>query len=663
MIYYRVVLRDFAVTKMKFVKLTIKLLLVCTFLAAANFELSAKDGWLRIQSKNFQLVGDAAEKDMERVATRLEQFRFVFTRLFPKMKFNSPIPTRVVVFKDKKTFETFKPIEWAAGYFQSGKDINYIVLTAEGSDAEMLPTIFHEYTHFLINNSLGRANIPPWFNEGIAEYYERFLIEDDRKVTLGAVNPASLRLLQRSRFIPLESLFEVDYYSLHKQTKQGAQLFYAQSWVLIHYLLQANGGARRPQFDKFVDLLMQENRPKAAFQTAFETDYAALETELKKYVAQKNFAETIVPFKEKLIFDNRMQTFALSEAEAKAVQGDLLYRIERLDEAEKVLHEALSLDAKSSAANTALGLVKLRRKKYTEARNFLEKAIESDAQNYFAFFSYAFAISREGTTDYGFASDYSLADAEKMRENLRRAISLNPNFAESYNLFAFINVVRNEELDEAVEYIKKALDIAPGNQWYGVRLAELYMRKEDFSAARDLTGRIIQTASDDQLKVYAENTLRTVNSLEAQLANIKMERKREESDIVTDVPLSDEEIARRREKAILESLNATLRTPKRDEKRLIGYVTKIDCQPNQIIFSVKADDQIFELKGDSFDTLTLISFESKLVDSEFGCGVMKKENLAVITFRPSANVKSKITGEIISVEFVPKNFKFPSEIK
>jgi tetratricopeptide (TPR) repeat protein len=648
---------------MKFAGLALKILFFSTLLAAFSLPAAAKDDWLRVQTTNFQLVGSADEKDLRRVATKLEQFRLVFTQLFPNMNFNSPLPTRVVVFRDKKTFDAFKPIEWAAGYFQPGDDINYIVLTAEGSDAENFPTVFHEYTHFLIDNSLGRSNIPPWFNEGIAEYYERFAIEDDRKVTLGAVNDAHLRLLQRSQLIPLENFFAVDYYSLHKQTKQGAQLFYAESWALLHYLLQGNGGARRPQFDKFVDLLIGGARPKEAFQNAFQMDYAAMEAELKKYVAQKNFSETVVPFKEKLVFDSQTQSFPLSEADAKAFQGDLLFHTHRLDEAEKMLSEALALNANSSLANTSLGLVKLQQKKFSEAKKLLEKGIRADTENYLAFFSYAYAMSRENLTDFGFSPGYSAADAEKMRETLRHAISLNPNYGESYNLYAFVNIVRNEELAESIELIKKALKIAPGNQWYGLRLAELYMRTENFAAARPIAQKIVQTASDDRLKVYAENTLRTINSLEAQLEDIKNHKKHEDDEAVSETPLSDEEIARRREKAILESLNATLRRPRANEKRLLGYVTKIECQPAQIIFSVKSGEQSFELRSASLETLTLVSFAAGIVNSEFGCGVVKKENLSVITFRPSADADAKIAGEIVAVEFVPQTFRFLSENK
>jgi hypothetical protein len=42
---------------------------------------------------------------------------------------------------------------------------------------------------------------------------------------------------------------------------------------------------------------------------------------------------------------------------------------------------------------------------------------------------------------------------------------------------------------------------------------------------------------------------------------------------------------------------------------------------------------------------------------------MKNENLSVITFRPRAEERSKVAGEIVSVEFVPKNFRFLGEKK
>ncbi|NNE99596.1 MAG: hypothetical protein HKN25_11305, partial [Pyrinomonadaceae bacterium] len=72
------------------------LVLVLTLQSTA----SAKDKWVKVKSKNFTLIGNAGEKRVREVATKLEQFRHTFTRLFPNMSYKSPIPTSVVVFKN-----------------------------------------------------------------------------------------------------------------------------------------------------------------------------------------------------------------------------------------------------------------------------------------------------------------------------------------------------------------------------------------------------------------------------------------------------------------------------------------------------------------------------------------------------------------------------------
>src|SRR5215211_7741710 len=97
---------------------------------------AAKETWTSVRSQNFSLVGNASEKEIRQVATRLEQFRDAFTRIFPQVKFNSPVPTTVVVFKSDSTYKPFKPVAdgkavSVAGYFQAGEDVNYITLTTE----------------------------------------------------------------------------------------------------------------------------------------------------------------------------------------------------------------------------------------------------------------------------------------------------------------------------------------------------------------------------------------------------------------------------------------------------------------------------------------------------------------------------------------------------
>ncbi len=648
--------------KIRFFSALTVFLLIFVFL---QIPISAKDEWLAVRSKNFYLIGNANEKDIRQVATKLEQFREVFRQIFSKINFNSPIPTTVIVFKNAAAYNPYKPVKsngktdkFIAGYFQPGDDVNYITLSTEPELEDTYNVIFHEYTHFLVNNSIGNSNVPPWFNEGLAEYYETFAIKDNQKFTLGDLHDEHLELLQQNKLIPLDAFFNIDNYSLHEQSDDGVGLFYAQAWALMHYLIQGNGGARNAQLFKFLDLVMSGKSARESFTQAFQTDYSTMEKELKKYVEQNTYRVSVATFKNKLTFDTEMQTSALTEADAKAYLGDLLLHSDRLPEAETHLQQALSLNQNSSMAQISLGLVKLRQDNFAEAKKYLEKALQSDSSNYLAYYTYAFVLSREGMTDFGFVSDYDAGQAEKMQAALKKAIALNPNFAESYSLFALVSVVRNKNLDEAIGYIKRALTIAPGNQDYLIRAAELYLRKEDFANARKIAQKVAATASDKEMKLYAQNTLERINSTEAQLEAIKNYKPRPNAPYVTDKLLSEDELARLREKAELESLNEILRKPKADEKRVLGFLTKIECGEKGVIYTIKSDNQLIKLRSASFDSITLMAFSAEMAGKQVGCGVLKNESFAVLIYRPTEDATTKSAGELVSIEFVPGNFKF-----
>jgi tetratricopeptide (TPR) repeat protein len=641
------------------------LLILTIFIFATSHAFAAtKDEWVRVKSKNFNMIGNAGEKDIRRVAAKLEQFREVFRQILPKMKFTSPVPTSVIVFKDHNSFTPYKPVsdnnlpnDWVEGYFLKGEDVNYITLTTGGEEEKTYGTIFHEYTHFLVDNGIGRSKMPPWLNEGLAEYYEKFQIEDDRKVTLGALNANHLTLLAQRDFIPFETFFTTDYYTLNRQGKDRVGVFYAQAWALMHYFLNGESATRGRQLNAFIELISNGKSAKAAFQEAFQTDYAALESELKKYIEQKKFNVQTTNLKEKLIFDTEMQSFPVSESDSKAILGDLLFHANRLDEAEAHLRQALQINPNSGQANTSLGLVKMKQNDYAAAKEFLQKAIEADDKNYLAHYQYAYVLSREAMTDTGFVNRYDKSLADEIRAELKKAVAQNPDFAESYSLFAFVCAVRNENIDEALRFIDKSLEISPGNQKHLIRKAELLLRKEDFTGARGIAQKIYETASDAQMRLYAQNTISVIDSTEAQMIAIRDFRNRANSEIVSDFPVSAEELARRNALAINQSLNQSLRRLSASEKRVLGYVTKIECLGKSVEFSVKVDNRTLSLNAPSFDSLFLMSFSSESSNAEIGCGTVTKEIFAVVTFRPNADAKSKTAGEIVAIEFMPGNFK------
>jgi tetratricopeptide (TPR) repeat protein len=643
-------------------RFTLPLVIAFCFLAIipARHAAAAKDTWTSVRSKNFFLVGNASEKEIRQVAVRLEQFRDVFSRLFPTMIVSSPVPSTVVVFKNGSSYKPFMPLAdgrtvSVAGYFKSGSDVNYITLTTEQMGEGSYRTIFHEYVHQLMDNTMGRTNVPTWFNEGIAEYYSTFDIDGDRKVYLGKLIPQHLDLLRTTPLLPLDKLFAVDYYSLDRNKHGARGLFYAQSWALVHYLIQGNEGKRVKDLDTFVSLLRQNVPVETAFRQAFQTDYAGMLTDFRNYLQRDSFRIQYATFEKKLEFDSEMKAAPISEAEVQAYLGDLLYHIDRHEEAKAKLELALALDPKLPMAHASLGMVLMEQKKIPEARAHLEQAVSGNSANYLLHYYFALALSREVMTEgqpvYRFPPD----TAKRMRAELRRAIELNPEFPESYRLLAFINLVTGEQLDESIALIKRGMALSPGNEDFLFVLAQLYMRMQDFVSARKVVEPLAANGSNPRIRADSQGLLVSINSIEEEMARFRAGR----NDPALASPHGSP-IAESNEIVIFEHpdpntvLRQALRKPEAGETQSEGTLIRIDCDAKGITFVIRMGDQLLQLRSASFRQVRLKTFNAN-VAGEITCGPHKPEKV-VVSYVAKDDAGTKSNGTIRSVEFVPAEF-------
>ncbi len=634
------------------------------FLALALIDhpaVQAKDNWTSVHSQNFQLVGNASEKDIRLVANRLEQFRKVFALLFPSLKLNSPVPTTVIVFKSDSSYKPFKVNPNVAGYFQPGKDVNYITLTSEKlSDDQPYRTIFHEYVHLLVENTMG-GTVPLWFNEGLAEYYSTFNISDEnRRVILGDVVRNHVLYLREQKLLPLRTLFAVDYKSPYYNEGNKMNIFYAEAWMLMHYLLQGEGQQRRPQLARFVDLVRSNLTVDEAFQQAFQIGIDAFEKDFRSYVQGAKYMATAVTFEKKLDFDSQMQSAPVTEGEAEAYLGDLLLHTRRLNDAESHLQQALTLSPELPMAEASFGMLRVRQGRLADARQYLEKAVAGNSQNYLTHFYYAYALS--GLTFEGsqIVNSYAPEDATTMRAELRKAIALKPDFPESYALLGFINVVRNEEVDETIELLKRVATMSRSNERVVFMLAQLYIRKQDFAEARRLLGPMTGNSPDPELRQQAQSLMEGITRSEALLAQDRALEKQLAPRLENSSgqpPRSDGNSV-----ALPDSvqpdwdvlLSQSLRKPHEGEMRIRGILTAIECNAKGMTFKVRAGDRLLQFHSDNFERLAIIAFTSE-VPREIVCGPRQPENAVVLTYG-AARTGSKADGEASAIEFVPGNF-------
>lgn len=657
-----------------------KIIALSCLLVVVSVNISGQTKWTTVSSQNFHLVGDASPKDIQKVATKLEQFRHVFASLFPNFKFTTPVQTTVIVFKNERSFNPYRPVnaegkanKWVAGYFQAGQDANYIVLPADGTDARMYETIFHEYVHYLVNNTFSRSRVPPWFNEGLAEYYDKFDISGDIKVKLGGLSDSHLLTLNNSKLIPLDQFFRIDHYSLNNQGGHGANIFYAQSWAFMHMLLQGDRDKGSGQLMSFLNGVLKGEDQQKAFEKAFATTYPEMEKRLKKYVEQRSFMATMVTFKERLIFDNNMTTDPLAESEAYGYLGDLLVKMRRYDDAEPLLAKAIQADNKAQMANAAMGMVKVERGKFDEAKAYFRNALSADDPQHIVLYRYAYALSRESMNSSNFVSSYGAENTAEMRKYLDLAIKKKPDFPESYHLAAFVSLVNRDKVDEGIEQITTALRLSPGNQHYILVLASLRSAKGEHETATELANIVLQSAADEGIKQYANSVIRNIDihrQNAERMAEFAAANQRGAVNGSGDKPRlirmdgasvneeykepTEEELEKFRQQAMREGLMEELRKPTETEKRLIGSLTKIECGRGGVVFHIKGADGVIKLQNKDFNSIHFVSF-IPLDNMMLGCSEFKKELYAVITYAPSTTTRG-ISGGLVAVEVIPEWF-------
>jgi tetratricopeptide (TPR) repeat protein len=615
----------------------------------------AGDTWVSVRSNNFLLVGNASEKEIRQVATRLERFREVFLRLLPRMTFNSSVPTTVIVFKSDTYYQPFKPVADGktvpvSGYFQSGRDVNYITLTTEKREENPYAVIFHEYVHLLLNNTLGPSS-PAWFNEGLAEYYSTFDIRDDQKIYLGNLIKSYIEELRTSRLIPLEKLFAVNNHMLERDKHDARGLFYAQSWALIHYLIQGNQGKRVRQLGVFLDHLRQNMPAEKAFREAFQTNYAGMENELRDYVDRGSYRGRIITFEKKLEFNADMKTAPVSEAQAQAFLGDLLFHIQRPDDAKTKLEEALTLDAKLSMAHATLGMLLTHQKKYAEAKQHLQQAVAENSASYLARYYYAYALSREFMADGQAADTFPPAIVQKMRSELAKAIELKPDFPESYHLLAFVNLVTGEQVDESIAMIKRAVALAPAREEFLFVLAQLYVRKRDIEGARRLVEPLVANGADPTIRTRAAALLAKISAIQEAIEQFRAAGESRAPEVVVEAQTAVETNIDPDSQ-----LRDALRRPESGETQVQGMLVRIDCDAKGIVFTVKTDIGVLRLRTANFKEVDITTYASD-VAGEITCGARKPENAVVVCYHPANNARTRTAGTIRSLEFVPNDFK------
>ena len=489
--------------------LVLLLALLCGLLCAD----SAAAEWTRLRSANFTFVGDASERQIRRVAQQLEQFREVMVRALPASAASSPVPIVVLVFANDRSLEPFKPrfqgrTVDVAGFFRSGEDLSYIVIKGDLGEYAVR-AVFHEYSHFLVKNTLGLA--PAWVNEGFAGVYETFQERDGGKsAILGIASPEHVQELRSRTLIPLSELVAVDHSSPMYNEGSRRGLFYAQSWALMHYLTFGNE-TRRAQLLRYLTSMRTGTSFDEALRKEFGTDLSPIEKELRQYVANFTFPAVKGTFETTARAVVEARAEMLSEGEAQGYLGDLLARSDRTDDARAYLKGVITSSPDSARALFALGFLELRASRLDEALPLLERAatLKPDEPAFMTAYGYGLVERIRGS-----ASDDPQRQStfERARSVLSKAVELDPTVAHTLASLGYLELASGEPA-RAVDLLKRAAAAAPAEESYRIALAEALARQGDYEEATRYLGLLLARGSEPEVRNRAREGLARVAKL------------------------------------------------------------------------------------------------------------------------------------------------------
>ncbi len=472
--------------------------------------------WFEARTTHLSVYSCGTTQEVYKVAARLEQFRTAYGLLAGVQSLTSP-PIIVMAFPNQLSMQPFlpqyqgKPIS-LSGFFKRSSDENLIVLALTGTNSGSLDTIYHEYTHLLLRRN--DLIWPVWLQEGMAEMYSTFEATG-RGVRFGKPIEGHLWVLAHSEFMPLSELLSVTHSSPQYNEEEHQGVFYAESWLLTHFLMNGDNQVLKTRFRDYTPLLRNGQGTVQAFTNALRMPLPMIEAELKRYLAKGQLESIGAVVAVDLSAPQPVTTRPIGTAETCFRLGNELMRINRVDAAEPFFLQAEKIAPNSPLPYEGLGLLASERDKPEETARLLKESLERGSTSFLAHYAYAqarFHLQGDGQGKY---TRLETGLAAEIRAELQKSIALMPSFAPAHELLGFFELVQGDDLALAEQQMQNAIQLEPENQWYLLSLAQVQLRSRETEAARHTLEPLRLANVDAKLRERAEEQLTEIDRVEA----------------------------------------------------------------------------------------------------------------------------------------------------
>ena len=644
------------------IRLTSRLLLLgllsASSLSSALPGRAAEPKWIRVSSAHFAVLTNAGEKKGREVALRLEQMRDIFAQLFVKTKLKLPKPLDVIALNSDEEYIRVAPIRQgrpisAPGFFLAGDDRNYIVLDVSAEDSWR--AVSREFARLLLN-----YNYPPtqdWFDEGFAQYFSSLRLGDNQAQIGGdpaqnvpwdraapgpssaSKQPAPLVELLNGTWLTLPELFAM------RQSPSGyPPMFYAQSWIVMHYLLNKNKLSEAGSYFGLVEI--KKVPVEQAIQQAFGMSATELESAVKEYFHSLAWSQAPVNGKSPEAAGSGTQASQslhppaagdvgssvkdVPDAQARALVAEAAVRLpEHREQAEQDLRAIIAdpnpkMD--NAIAHRALGWARMESKEFDQAGEELARASELDGRDPWVRYYLALVKYRAAQS-----SRQPILGVSNMIQDLVAVVDFDPDFAEAHHMLAVARL-QGGGVHSAMESIQVAIQLSPRNEQYILDLARIDLAGKKWDDATTLLDRLKNSLNPEIAQAAHKHledlpTLKKYGVLPQQGADSKpappvvYQNAGEASE-------SDQAAAAPAEPAV----------DNRKVQFLKGKLVTVDCSHGPAAtLTVRAGARTMKLRTDDYKSLLMVG-------DEFSCEW--KDRSVVVNFKAGG----KADGDLVSVE-------------
>ncbi len=490
--------------------------------------------WLEIHSTHYTVITDAGEARGRDVALRFEQMRAVFGNVLSRDRLHQSMPLTIFAFQNDKLYFQLAPLRNGQaidvpGFFLPGEDQAFVVLNLSESDAWR--AVSRDFAMMLLNYNYPPAQV--WFDNGLVEYFSSLRVEG-RQVEIGGDPEIRLitgtgdqakvsytsaaEVLNTQPWMKLSELVSVKRDPASMEESQPA-IFYAESWILMHYLLHEK---RLEDTGTYLGLVLNQHMsPEEAIQRAYGVSAEKLEQSVKDYfhsqssllvkdktkpasapTAPTGSAGPIERYPVPVGIDDSAITWKpIPSGDARALYAGVQVRVpERHDIGVKTLQDLATTPTEADKKAEA----KQQTKRMGEDPDQLPTAAIGNAlahrilawdyiqhgqyEESFTEIGDAAALNRTDLWQryYLSVAKYRMSQAKhtdilglaNMLLDLKAVLEWNPELADAYDLLA---VGRNAggTTSAAMQAAHAAIGLSPRNQRYSYHLAQIYVASKD----------------------------------------------------------------------------------------------------------------------------------------------------------------------------------------